>query len=252
MGNVLGRAPRFCRVRYHAPRDTGSPFDLHAGWHCAPRSRSQRGGPLRQRPCRIRRARSSESQLPNPKSRVLRPILYLGCPAPERAETEGALSTAGLSIVWADSPEVALGELRRREIPVLVDLSSGAAALEAARELRMERAPLIFAVVDSRRPDLTTEAVLAGMADVFARPLSGRRVASAIDRELAAAGGNGGRAVDITTDDLYHHSPAMRDVMPVIARAASMRAGVIVRGEDGTGRQVVARAIHAARADAGV
>ena len=153
--------------------------------------------------------------------------------------------------MWADSPEVALGELRRRELPVLVDLSSGAAALQAARELRMERAPLIFAVVDSRRPDLTTEAVLAGMADVFARPLSGRRVASAIDRELAAAGGNGSRAVDITTDDLYHHSPAMRDVMPVIARAASMRAGVIVRGEDGTGRQVVARAIHAARADAG-
>ncbi|PYR59056.1 MAG: hypothetical protein DMF91_15730, partial [Acidobacteria bacterium] len=117
----------------------------------------------------------------------------------------------------------------------------------------MERAAtLIFAVVDSRRPDLTTEAVLAGMADVFARPLSGRRVANAIERELAAAGGTGGLAVDITTDDLYHHSPAMRDVMPVIARAAAMRAGVIVRGEDGTGRQVVARAIHAARADAGV
>jgi len=154
--------------------------------------------------------------------------------------------------VWADSPQAALGELRRRDIPVLVDLSGGAAALQAARELRTERASaLIFAVVDSRRPDLTTEAVLAGMADVFARPLSGRRVASAVERELAAAGGNGGRAADITTDDLYHHSPAMRDVMPVIARAASMRAGVIVRGEDGTGRQVVARAIHAAQADAG-
>ena len=155
--------------------------------------------------------------------------------------------------MWADTPQTALGELRRRDIPVLVDLSGGAAALQAARELRMERAAtLIFAVVDSRRPDLTTEAVLAGMADVFARPLSGRRVANAIERELAAAGGTGGLAVDITTDDLYHHSPAMRDVMPVIARAAAMRAGVIVRGEDGTGRQVVARAIHAARADAGV
>ena len=153
--------------------------------------------------------------------------------------------------MWADTPQTALGELRRRDIPVLVDLSSGAAALQAARELRMERAStLIFAVVDSRRPDLTTEAVLAGMADVFARPLGGRRVANAIERELAAAGGTGGHSLDITTDDLYHHSPAMRDVMPVIARAAAMRAGVIVRGEDGTGRQVVARAIHAARADA--
>ena len=41
----------------------------------------------------------------------------------------------------------------------------------------------MFAVVDARRPDLTTEAVLAGMADVFARPLGGRRVANAIARE---------------------------------------------------------------------
>jgi DNA-binding NtrC family response regulator len=135
---------------------------------------------------------------------------------------------------------------------VLLDLSSGAAALQTAHELRIARAStLIFAVVDSRRPDLTTEAVLAGMADVFARPLGGRRVASAIERELSAAKGSGGPAVEITSDDLYHHSPAMREVMPVIARAAAMRAGVMVRGEDGTGRQVVARAIHAAQASGG-
>jgi DNA-binding NtrC family response regulator len=42
----------------------------------------------------------------------------------------------------------------------------------------------------------------------------------------------------------------MREVTALISRAASMRAGVIIRGEDGTGRQVVARAIHAAQADA--
>jgi two-component system nitrogen regulation response regulator NtrX len=36
----------------------------------------------------------------------------------------------------------------------------------------------------------------------------------------------------------------MRDVTTLIARAGAMRAGVIVRGEEGTGRQVVARAIH--------
>ena len=70
-------------------------------------------------------------------------------------------------------------------MPVLLDLSRGAAALQIAREIRTQRAStLMFAVVDARRPDLTTEAVLAGMADVFARPLGGRRVANAIEREL--------------------------------------------------------------------
>ena len=37
----------------------------------------------------------------------------------------------------------------------------------------------------------------------------------------------------------------MRDVSARAARAGKLRAGVMVRGESGTGRRVVARAIHA-------
>ena len=178
----------------------------------------------------------------------MKSILYIGCPATERQETEQALSAASVAVVWADTVVSALKELERREMPVLVDLSRGAAALQLARELRTQRAStLMFAVVDPRRPDLTTEAILAGMADVFARPLGGRRVANAIDRELRyeshqPAGPEGGCA---SGDDLYSHSPAMRDVMGLVARASAMRAGVLIRGEQGTGRKVVARAIHA-------
>jgi DNA-binding NtrC family response regulator len=39
----------------------------------------------------------------------------------------------------------------------------------------------------------------------------------------------------------------MREVMAQIAHAATMGAGVLIRGEEGTGRKVAARAIHAAR-----
>jgi two-component system nitrogen regulation response regulator NtrX len=178
----------------------------------------------------------------------LKSVLYLGCPVSERADTEKILASAEVSVVWADNVSYALHELRRHDMPVLLDLSRGAGALQVAREIRSERAStLMFAVVDARRPDLTTEAVLAGVADVFARPLGGRRVANAIDRELAyesrhsAAGGDGASH----GDDLYSHSVAMRDVMAVITRASGMRAGVLIRGEEGTGRQIVARAIHA-------
>jgi len=41
----------------------------------------------------------------------------------------------------------------------------------------------------------------------------------------------------------------MREVMTIIARAATMRAGVLIRGEEGTGRQVAARAIHQLQSD---
>ncbi|MGH9141916.1 MAG: sigma-54-dependent transcriptional regulator, partial [Vicinamibacterales bacterium] len=91
----------------------------------------------------------------------------------------------------------------------------------------------------------TTEAVLAGMADVFARPLGGRRVANAIERERKYEAHEIIPAALEDGDDLYGHSLAMREVLALISRAGAMRAGVLLRGEDGTGRQVAARAIHA-------
>jgi DNA-binding NtrC family response regulator len=179
----------------------------------------------------------------------MKSILYLGCPTAERAETEKLLATASLSIVWADSVAYALSELQRRDMPVLLDLSRGAAALQVARELRTERAAtLMFAVVDPRRPDLTTEAVLAGIADVFARPLGARRVANAIDREIGYESGKKRTAGDLFADALYAHSQPMREVSALVARAASMRAGVMIKGEAGTGRTVVGRAIHTSQA----
>ena len=182
----------------------------------------------------------------------MKSVLYLGCPASERADTEKLLAAANVAVVWADNVAFALATLQRRDMPVLLDLSRGAAVLQIARDIRTQRADtLMFAVVDTRRPDLTTEAVLAGMADVFARPLGGRRVANAIDRELkygAHHNGNGNGNGDsgmASPVDLYSHSPAMREVMTLVARAAAMRAGVMIRGEEGTGRQLAARAIHA-------
>jgi DNA-binding NtrC family response regulator len=168
----------------------------------------------------------------------------------ERVETEALLASANLSIVWAEHAAGALAELQRHDMPVLLDLSRGAAALQIARDLRAQRpGVLLFAVVDNRRPDLTTEAVLTGVADVFARPPAPRRLANAIESELQPDARTQARPTDAIGDVLYSHSPSMRDVVALISRAAAMRAGVMVRGEDGTGRQVVARAIHAVHSD---
>jgi two-component system nitrogen regulation response regulator NtrX len=177
----------------------------------------------------------------------MEPVIYLGCPPAERPDTERALAAASVGVIWADSVSSALSELERRDLPVLLDLSRGGGALQSARDLRLQRAStLMFAVVDSRRPDLTTEAVLAGMADVFARPLGGRRVAHAIARERRYEARAESRTA-ASIDDLYCHSASMREVATVITRAASMRAGVLLRGERGTGRQLIARSIHAAQ-----
>ena len=180
----------------------------------------------------------------------MKSVLYVGCPAAERAETEGLLASANLSVLWADTVGAVSAELQKHDLPVLLDLSRGAAVLQIARDLRTQRpGVLLFAVVDNRRPDLTTEAVLTGVADVFARPPAARRLANAIERELHHDTRSHARLPESAGEVLYSHSPSMRDVVALMSRAAAMRAGVMVRGEDGTGRQVVARAIHAAQSD---
>jgi DNA-binding NtrC family response regulator len=176
----------------------------------------------------------------------LKSIVYLGCPASERVETEQTLAAAGVSVVWADHVAHALSELQRHDMPVVLDLTSGEAALQHARELKSRRgAALMFAVVDERRPDLTTEAVLAGFADVFARPVGGRRLASAIQRELRHNSQPHGTASSLDEEELYGHSRGMRDVKALISRAAANRTGVLICGEPGTGRRLVAKNIHA-------
>src|SRR5437762_11945573 len=106
-------------------------------------------------------------------------------------------------------------------MPLLIDLTTSPSVLRSAREIRNVRAAtLMFAVVDARRPDLTTEAVLAGMADVFARPLGGRRVACAIEREHHDESRQPAARV---ADDLYCQSPAMQAVIPFVERASTMR-----------------------------
>lgn len=149
-------------------------------------------------------------------------------------------------MVWADSLPQALTELQRRDMAVLVDLSRSG-TFQFVRDLRAQRpATMMFAVVDSGRPDLATEAVLAGLLDLFVRPLDGRRIVHAIDREAGYRAPNVSEDSLVPTSDLYCQSRAMRAVAALVTRAAGSRAGVVIRGEDGTGRQVVARAIQAA------
>src|SRR5499427_8504771 len=133
----------------------------------------------------------------------MKSVLYVGCPAMERTEAEALLASANLSVVWADHTAGALAELQKHDIPVLLDLSRGAAALQIARDLRAHRpGVLLFAVVDNRRPDLTTEAVLTGVADVFARPPAARRLANAIEREKNYESKQPARAVELSGDAL--------------------------------------------------
>jgi DNA-binding NtrC family response regulator len=173
-------------------------------------------------------------------------ILYLGCPQAARGEVEKQLAALRVNVAWADSSLAALAELQRRDLPVLADFSRGGAILEPLRELRAKHpAMLLLAIVDHSRPDFASDAVLAGAADVLTPPVDARRLMRTLERERAYASFQL-PSPQTDVDELYYLSPAMRELRSHMAAAALTRAGVLICGDRGTGRETVARTLHAA------
>ena len=169
-------------------------------------------------------------------------VLYLGCPPADRAHCQRQLDAVNLSVFWVDSIASAVAELRCNPFAILIDLSRGSQAVHHTHEVR-SKFPLarVFVIADPKHPALMTAAVLAGATDVFPRPVSGRSAAVVAgllpDRRPRPAALPAGACA---------RSEAMRRVMAIARRSCSMRAGLLIRGEEGSGRQFLARAIHGA------
>lgn len=104
-------------------------------------------------------------------------------------------------------------------------------------------------VVDLRHRVDALRTVRAGVFDVLSRPV----IAHELEAVIANAREQAGLAAQVPRDDtppasfgIVGASPVMRTVMDLAQRAATARCGVLICGERGTGREMVARAIHAA------
>jgi DNA-binding NtrC family response regulator len=131
----------------------------------------------------------------------------------------------------------------------VLDLAFGMAALQVARDIRLQQpSATLFAVLDPDRAELTIEAVLAGVAEIFPRPLGAERIVKALEREARYQSGETGiDEFEVTSpEDLCCQSPAMRDALSAMTKASATGSGATIIGEDGVGRQAVARAIHGA------
>jgi DNA-binding NtrC family response regulator len=172
-------------------------------------------------------------------------VLFFDAPLQSREKWERDLANH-VAFIWTSTIDVAIEQCRKVDGPVLVGFARPGTALGFMRELRAQKLTLpVLAVVDAGRPELAVEAVLAGAADVLTFQASAARVAAAIRRESALPS-NRAEGPGSGPDDLYAFSPAMRDVCATAMRTAASRSGVLLVGERGTGREAVARAIHAA------
>lgn len=172
------------------------------------------------------------------------------------------LKPEGYQLDCVTSPRAVLAALEQREYDVLLmdlnytrDTTSGEEGFELLSRVQQQD-PLLPVVVMTAwgSVDAAVEAMRRGARDFIQKPWENARLLAILktQMELAAALRRGarleaenrllqaeGRPVMIA------ESPAMRPVLEMIARVGPSDANVLITGEPGTGKEVVARTLHA-------
>ena len=93
------------------------------------------------------------------------------------------------------------------------------------------------------------DAVKLGALDFIEKPIQAERllvsIASALDRQRLRDENAGLREALGATGEILGSSPAMVELREEVARGADSAARVLITGENGTGKELVARALHA-------
>lgn len=172
------------------------------------------------------------------------------------------LKPDGYVIDTASSPAQLLRALETKDYDVVLmdlnytrDTTSGAEGLDLLQRIHTADESLPVVVMTAwGSVDVAVEAMRRGARDFIQKPWDNERLLSIVrtQTELGRAIRRG-RQLEAANQALMSdgHSPllaesaAMRPVLDVIARVGPSDANVLITGENGTGKSLVARAIHA-------
>lgn len=167
----------------------------------------------------------------------------------------------GYQIDTADSPAAVLRTLERREYDVLLidlnyarDTTSGQEGLDLLAQLRAADESLPVVVMTAwGSVSLAVEAMRRGARDFIEKPWDNERLLAILRTQTEL-----GRALRRSTrleaqtraladggPTLIADAPSMQPVMEMIARVGPSSANVLITGEHGTGKTLIAQALHA-------
>src|SRR6202166_4639299 len=163
-------------------------------------------------------------------------------PAPAHTVAVACTGTEGVDCVRTEPPDVILLDLR------LPDQSG----LEVYQQIRTidARIPVIFVTL-AKTADAAIEAMKQGAYDYLFKPLDLHQLRRVVGEALEVARRMREPAVlaDTTPDldvdgAIVGSCPAMREGYKAIGRGAAHNVPVLITGESGTGKKLVARAIY--------
>ena len=180
----------------------------------------------------------------------------------QRRLVQAVLDREGYNVVHAENGGEAIDRMTRgggADVVLLDMVMPGLSGMETLAEMRTAgvRAPVII-LTASGGIDTVVKAMQAGAQDFFVKPASPERILISIRNalqmgDLVAEVGRVKRQVSGRTsfDDLVGDSAPMRMVKSLGARAAKSNIPVLITGESGVGKEVIARALHGASSRAG-
>jgi len=181
-------------------------------------------------------------------------VLVVDDDAPMREMLVSLLEEEGIESTTATGAEQALELLGERDFEVILSdiRMPGKDGVEFTGELRelRPRTPVIlmtaFGSIDS-----AVDAMRAGAFDYITKPFRRDVIVASLERAferraLEDENRRLRRAVDRSTSfgDLIGASPAMHELFALIRKVSSSRSSVLITGESGTGKDVVARTLH--------
>jgi DNA-binding NtrC family response regulator len=174
----------------------------------------------------------------------------------------------GFDVDCVDSPDAVLAAVQERNYDVaLIDLNytrdttSGREGLELIEKLRELDPDLRIVVMTAwSTVELAVTSLRHGAADFVEKPWKNNRLLSILRNQAALAAARrekrrlsaaSQRQVEEAADGLIAEAPAMLQVMDIVKRVAPSDASVLITGDNGTGKTLIARQLHlmSARAD---
>src|SRR3954447_2946273 len=187
-----------------------------------------------------------------------RSLLLLDANVDERRLISAVAARAGWSVMGAADEDSALAILQGphgKEVKAALlgsgDESRGPILIAALRDKREKLPIIVLSHGDSVAA--AVDAMRAGASDFLVRPVAPERLLEALaansDRRKAAgelAPMSEKLAPELALEQLVGAAPEFRAALAVAAKGARSRLPILIIGEPGTGKETVARAIHAA------